>query len=120
VNRNKAVLNVGATEAIHALLVTTRLCCRSRVLSMQADLHLGWILFRLGVCDAHHRNGSCLVVNRFRIPTVAKVRIQPDVAAGLRIADCVADPFCFPGWLRAGSSSLTIFYASQRKRRSGR
>ncbi len=82
-------------EAIHALLARGG-CAPDHVYFNAADL-TSLDLFRFGVMR-HPRNGPAYVVNRFRIPVDAEVgdpaRI---VAAGLRIADCVAASFCFPG-----------------------
>jgi len=90
-------------EAIRALL-TSDGCAPDHVFFNAADL-TSLDLFRFGVMrqpvsDPAHKPAyaPAYVVNRFRIPVDAEVgdpaRI---VAAGLRIADCVAASFCFPG-----------------------
>lgn len=82
-------------EAIRALLARGG-CAPDHVYFNATDL-TSLDLFRFGVMR-QPRNGPAYVVNRFRIPVDAEVgdpaRI---VAAGLRIADCVAASFCFPG-----------------------
>jgi predicted acylesterase/phospholipase RssA len=69
-------------------------------------------LFRFGVTRAvdperggflpDHGNHGCFVVNNVSIPVVpqdgdADAALASDLAAGLRLADCVAASFCFPG-----------------------
>ena len=86
-------------EAIHALLARVG-CAPDHVYFNAADL-TSLDLFRFGVMrrpvtkPAHE---PAYVVNRFRIPIDTKVEDPAQiVAAGLRIADCVAASFCFPG-----------------------
>lgn len=90
-------------EAIHALLARVG-CAPDHIYFNAADL-TSLDLFRFGVMrrtvakhgdKPHHE--PAYVVNRFRIPINAKVEDPAQiVAAGLRIADCVAASFCFPG-----------------------
>ncbi|MEA5414378.1 patatin-like phospholipase family protein [Synechococcus sp. BA-132 BA5] len=90
-------------EAIRALLARVG-CAPDHVYFNAADL-TSLDLFRFGVMrrpvvmhgdKPHHE--PAYVVNRFRIPINAKVEDPAQiVAAGLRIADCVAASFCFPG-----------------------
>lgn len=69
-------------------------------------------LFRFGVTREvdpdqggflpNNGNHGCFVVNDIRIPVVPKDddpdgALASDLAAGLRLADCVAASFCFPG-----------------------
>ncbi|MCP9826354.1 patatin-like phospholipase family protein [Synechococcus sp. EJ6-Ellesmere] len=86
-------------EAIHALLKRGG-CAPDHVYFNAADL-TSLDLFRFGVMRqpiSDPANKPAYVVNRFRIPITAKVEDPAQVvAAGLRIADCVAASFCFPG-----------------------
>jgi predicted acylesterase/phospholipase RssA len=86
-------------EAILALLARVG-CAPDHVYFNATDL-TSLDLFRFGVMRqpvAEPADEPAYVVNRFRIPIDTKVEDPAQiVAAGLRIADCVAASFCFPG-----------------------
>ncbi len=90
-------------QAIRTLLATDG-CAPDHIYFNAADL-TSLDLFRFGVMrravtkpgDAPYYEPA-YVVNRFRIPIDTKVEDPAQiVAASLRIADCVAASFCFPG-----------------------
>jgi predicted acylesterase/phospholipase RssA len=82
--------------ALRALLQSPR-CLPDHAFFNAADL-TSLDLFRFGVTrEGGHSHGS-FVVNNIRIPVDPNHQDPAsELAAGLRIADCVAASFCFPG-----------------------